>query len=199
MLYVIALFLYQLSATLERVAFLESSLIELPSKNLPTATDAKMINIDSCDISKNQGGSDWINLKAKASNLSLHETRSTQTTETVFAPCCRCFDTHHALCSAVRIASKQCSKLELHSELALTNWSAQAEEVGRLNLVKWSEAYQLDMESLEKVRLLLEQKMTILVPERDHLKSSICVMEKENQELREQIKSLKVCSYVCNI
>ena len=131
------------------------------------------------------------------STLSLHETTSisTQTTETVFGPCNHCFVTNLALVSTMQLVSEQCSKLQLHSKLASTNWRTQAEEVGRLDLVKWSEAYQLDMKSLEKSRLLFEEKVAVLVPEKYHLKARVCFMEKEIAELQEQINSLKV--YYC--
>lgn len=176
----------------ERVTLLESSVVELQRKNVILQTKSRpqtAIDIDPYDITLSSSDSG-------ANLLCSHVTTSTssQTTETVFSPCCHCFATHLALASAVQLISEECSKLELHSELASTNWSAQA-EVGGLDLVMWSEAYQLDIELLQKNRCMLEEKMAVLVSERDRLKERVCLTENESAELREQMQVHITCKY----
>ena len=155
---------------------------------------AKVSNTNSCDMLKtlpSDHPDTNVVLDEGATTLPLCENTSTQTTETLFSPCTRCFATHRALASVVQLVSEHCSKLELHSELASSNWNAQA-EVGQLDLAKWSRAYQLDMKSLESSRLLLDKKVTMLVPESCRLKENVNFLENEIQNLQEQIKSLKV-------
>lgn len=132
----------------------------------------------------------------KSSNSMLHHrpppgvSVSTQTTDTAFALCARCAETHTSLVSIAASLSGLCSKHQLVSTLATTDWETLA-SVGGLELNKWEGALERDLASVDSYCDNLANRIESLSSELAIERETIGKLEEESKLLSSQIDSLQ--------
>lgn len=116
---------------------------------------------------------------------------STQTTVTAFALCARCSQTQETLISVASSVSVLCHEEGLESSLAKVDWEALA-KIGGMELGKWNGNLKTDLCSIGEHCCRLKEAIAELELERDAHKRTVGQLEREIQQLSNQMDTLQV-------
>ena len=138
-----------------------------------------------------QHTSSLLQISPSQQKLKEMTTVSTQTTDTAFALCTRCSQTQETLISVASSVSVLCHEEGLASGLAKVDWEALA-KIGGMELGKWNGNLNADLCSIGKHCCRLKQTVVELELERDAHKQTVGQLEREIQQLSNQMDTLQV-------
>ncbi len=183
----------------QHIAVLESTVSDLQSQPLlsttppPVSTSSKTLGtnkLNPLSFSTNP-------LIKSSPLLSSSINVSTQTTETGFALCIQCSDTHRTLAELAQTVSTVSSTHQLPSALSARDWVGLA-SVGGLDTGDWAERFKRDLNALSSHTTLQECRVKELEEELAEKKDIVRIMEDDINSLRAHINHLQVNTLYIN-
>ena len=116
---------------------------------------------------------------------------STQTTETGFALCLKCSDTHRALVDLAQCVCEVTTSRNMTCSLGEVDWAGLA-SVGGLEIGRWAECFRRDLESLSGHTTGLEVRVQGLREQLEGQREVTIRMEEEIESLTIQVNTLQV-------
>ena len=126
-----------------------------------------------------------------------HATVSTQTAETAFALCVRCYSTLFELTTAAGGLQELCNSLQVMSHMAEKNWEREA-ELGVLEPREWGEVMSKDLKAIKTHSLAQEKELKclrdLLAQQKSHeekLQSDLSCLSLQYEQLQQTVTDSK--------
>lgn len=191
--------LLQVLAREQHIAVLESTVSDLQTQPPLSTTQQLSSSIDPTSSSKTLGtgklnplsSSTNALIKSASSLMTPSINVATQTTETGFALCIQCTDTHRTLAELAQTVSNVSSAHRLPSDLSVRDWVALV-SIGGLEVGDWARRFKTDLEALSSHASSQESRVKELEGELMERKETLLLMEEEMESLAVHIKHLQV-------
>ena len=169
-------------------------LSQQPSKPLSSVDTRTSVDTRSSVVVDHSKASSTVTVNSSTLLAPQCTSVSTQTTETGFALCVKCSDTHRALVELAQCVSEVTTSHDMTCSLGGVDWAGLA-SVGGLEIGRWTECFRRDLESLSGHATGLEVRVQGLREQLEGQREVTIRMEGEIESLTAQVNALQVSKY----